>query len=234
MNKNNNTWFSIVGGILITISTLNAQITINEDISTDSLNLFGNVETSNKSAKVAMLLSAFLPAAGQQYLGREHSALVYMAVDLFTLAGAVFTERYSRKMDTDSRGYAGIYAEVRGVNKELTYWQAIAEFDKRDTYNEVMRLNRMTDKLYNDPEYYWKWTDQSFQDEYSLMRKKMQKYHTASAFFLGAFVLNRVVSIVNIRASTRYKGFQSNAAVKIEPIVSSDFKSTGLIFSTNF
>lgn len=212
-----------------------SQISIKDEVSTDSVNLFNSYEQrSAKSSKAAMAMSLLLPGSGHQYLGRSNSALVYLGIDIFSIVGAVFCERYSKKMITDSKGFAGLYAGANGNSNDERYWQALALYDDAKSYNNDLGLMRDKEHQYNSESMMWKWEDQVYRNEYSQMRNKSRGYHLASWVFVGAMVLNRVVSIVDIRASTRFKAFKGLSSVKFEPSMSSDFSSTGLSLSAQF
>lgn len=207
-----------------------AQVTI-QDKSTDSVNVFSVTEQSVKSAKLAMAASFVLPGMGHQYLGRAQSAFAYIGVDILSLFGAIFSEQYSRKLESDARGYAGLYASVKNGTKDDYYWRVIGEFNDMESYNQAVRLNRDFDEEYTDGKMSWKWIDDSFREEYSQIMKNSRQFHTAASFFIGAMVLNRIVAFVDIRATTRYKGIKSTA---FQPLISPDFTSAGIAVSAGF
>lgn len=212
-----------------------AQITIKEDISTDSIDLTLQTEESSKSTKLALAAAILLPAASQQYLGKPNAAMTYLSVDMFALVGAVFCERYSGRLSDDSRGFAGQYAGANASRKSGTYWENVGNFESVEAYNEAVRLDRIgSEKIYNDESQFWYWEDSTFQNEYVKMRKRAQKFHLASSFCIGAMVLNRIVSFVHVRSLTRYKGVKGLSYINITPTFSSNLSSAGVILSAQF
>ena len=220
--------------VLILSGVSYSQISVKEDVTTDSVNLFTNYEQSAKSSKLAMGLSLVLPGAGHQYLGRTNSALAYMAVDLFSLFGAVYAGVYSHNLDADSRGFAGLLAGANAGKNDNSYWQAVGAYDNLESYNDAMGLNRDADEQYNDGTKYWNWADTSDRTFYNEIRKKARKYQLISSICIGAMALNRVVAIVDIRASSKYKVIKTLSTVTINPSINIGSASAGLVMSARF
>lgn len=229
MNKN-------VHPILLLIAFLSvsciSQITVRDDVTTDSVNLFSQYDQTIKSSNFAIAASLILPGSGHQYLGRNGSALAYLAIDVFSLVGAIYSEKYSRRLFTDSKGFAGLYASAAGGDD--LYWQAVGEFDDTKSYNDAVGLNRDKDKAYESESKLWNWADPEDRTKFNNMRKTARKYHLVSAICVGTMVLNRIVSIVDIRASSKFKVVKGVASVKVEPSISSDFSSAGILLSAQF
>lgn len=221
------TFCKLISLLMLSAFTAGAQLTV-EEITTDSINLFAENKETFKSSKLAMSATVLLPGLGHQYLGRSNSALAYLSMDLLAFFGAVFCEQYSRKLQSEAKGYAGLYASVQNSKKDGRFWQMVGAFNSMKEYNEAVRLNRMIDDEYNDESFHWYWMDESYRDEYNEIRNNSHKFHTATAFFIGAMVLNRVVSFVDIRAKTRHKG------IKFTSSVSSNLQSSGISVTAGF
>ncbi|MDO5577267.1 MAG: hypothetical protein Q4F84_09315 [Fibrobacter sp.] len=219
--------YKIIPMLILSAFSVGAQLTV-EDITTDSVNLFVDNKETAKSSRVALGATVLLPGLGHQYIGRSNSALVYFTADILSLFGAIFSEQYSRKLQSDARGYAGQYAFVQPENKNGRYWQMVGSFNSMREYNEAVSLNRMDSDAYEDESYNWYWADESYKDEYNKIRNNSHKFHTATAFFIGAMVLNRIVSFVDIRSSTRHK------SIKFAPTVSSTMQSSGISVTASF
>src|SRR5512133_4083392 len=95
--------YTIFAIALLSVSSVFSQISVNEDVTTDSINIFDTYEQTAKSSKLATGLSLILPGTGHQYLGRNNSAIAYLAVDIFSLFGAIYCGTYSSKLNTDAR-----------------------------------------------------------------------------------------------------------------------------------
>ncbi len=221
----------------------NAQVTVVE-MTTDTISVFEQEEQSEKSiksAKLAMLASAALPGTGQQYLGKSKSALAFFGVELLSIFGAVFLEKYSRQLENDAHGYAAMHAGVDVRGKDDRFWTAVGKFADMNEYNTNLRLNRDNEYLYTSESMNWKWendelSSEQYQKRYNDLREVSRKIHTVASVCLGAMIINRVVSIVDIRASTKYKTRrqEKNISFKITPSFSSDFSAAGIQMSTGF
>jgi hypothetical protein len=229
MNKN----VHLVSILLLFLSvSCISQITVRDDVTTDSVNLFAQYDQTFKSSNLAIAASLILPGSGHQYLGRSKSALAYLAVDVFSIVGAIYSEKYSRRLNADSKGFAGLYGSATGGDD--LYWQAVGEFDDTKSYNDAIGLNRDKDKAYESGSNLWNWANPDDRTEFNEMRKTARKYHLVSSICIGAMVLNRIVSVVDIRASSKFKVVKGVASVKVEPSISSDFSSAGILLSALF
>lgn len=211
-----------------------SQITVKEDVVTDTVNIFTQYEQTAKSSNFAIMQSLILPGTGHQYLGRPRSALTYLTIDIFSLMGAIFAESHSRKVYSDSRGFAGSNAGAIGDSRNDRFWTAVGEFDDLRSYNSAVMNNRDPRSLFDPQKNEWSWYDPDDRKKYSEMRKRAGRYHLVSSICIGTMVLNRVISIVDIRASTKYKVAKSVSSVELEPSISPDLSSAGFVLRTRF
>ncbi|NLD93725.1 MAG: hypothetical protein GX639_13800 [Fibrobacter sp.] len=221
--------------IILSAASVFSQISISEDVTTDSVNLFDTYEQSSKSSKLATGLSLILPGTGHHYLNRNKSALAYLSVDIFSLFGAIYCGTYASKLNTDARGYAALHAGAYGGNKnDNRFWTAVEQFDNIHSYNEAMRLNREEKEFYNDGARYWSWNSDDEKNEFGDIRKKSSRLQLISSIFIGAMVLNRVVAIVDIRASSKYKILRNISSVNFNASFSPDLSTTALVMNAHF
>ncbi len=227
---------------LILSLSANGQVTV-VDMTTDTISVFEQEkqsERSIKSARLAMLASAAFPGTGQQYLGKSKSALAFFGIEVLSIFGAVFLEKYSRQLTNDAHGYAALHAGVDVRGKDERFWTAVGKFVDMKEYNLTLRLDRQNEDLYTSESMNWKWennelSDEQYQKRYNNFRDASRKIHTAASICIGAMIINRVVSIVDIRASTRYKARQQPPlSFKVTPSFSSDFSAAGINISTGF
>jgi hypothetical protein len=220
---------------ILSVSSVFSQISVQEDVTTDSINLFDTYEQNAKSSRLATGLSLILPGTGHQYLGKNNSAIAYLAVDIFSLFGAIYCGTYSGKLNTDARGYAALHAGASGgSSKDYRFWTAVEQFDNINSYNEAMRLNRENKELYNDGTRYWSWNSDEEQKKFSDIRKKSSRFQLVSSICIGAMVLNRVVAVVDIRASSKYKVFKNISSVNFNASFNPDFQTTTLVMNAQF
>lgn len=222
--------------------SVNAQVTIVE-MTTDTISVFEHEtqsERSIKSARLAMLASAAFPGVGQQYLGKSKTALAFFGMEVLSIFGAVFLEKYSRQLEDDAHGYAALHAGVDARGKDERFWTAVGRYADMNAYNSDNWSNRESGYVYSSESMNWKWengelSDEQYQKRYNNFRDASRKIHTAASICIGAMIINRVVSIVDIRASTRYKTSQKESlSFKVTPSFSSDFSAAGISISTGF
>lgn len=211
---------------------IDAQITVS-DITTDSIFVFDQTEQSIKSANLAMFASAVVPGIGQQYLGKNKAALTFLSIDLLSLFGAIFLEKYSKQLENDAHGYAAQYAGVDARGKNEEYWNVVGRFKDLSEYHNNLDLDRLDENKYKDPSMYFKWDSDQSQKRYNSFRDGSRKVHTVASICIGTMILNRVLSVVNIKAATRYKS-TSVSSLQLYPSFSTDFSTTGLVLKTGF
>ena len=215
---------------LLFVSFAGAQIAVEESILTDSVDVFSKDAPSVSSrAGVALAATLLLPGAGHRYLGRSGRALTYLSIEAAALFAAVACQRTSRRVFDDARAFAWKYAGVEGGPlADESFAQNLAYAQTSEDYNRIMEYNRTVERKYDDPLLQWSWPDEALMQEYARKREWATKLHVASTFLVGALVLNRVVSFVDIRASTRYRALHALEIDAIAPAVSSDFSVAGL------
>lgn len=196
------------------------QITV-ESISTDTIDLFSNekAQTNQPSSGAAMALSLLVPGLGHQYTDRPSSALAYLTFDVLSLAGIIFFERSSRQFESNARGFAAMYADADASIKSEKFWQYVAAFNSSIEYNNTARLARLEkDEYYNQENYQWRWSSEDLRKEFNSRRNNARKLHIASAFCIGAMVLDRVIAFVDVRAATKYRLTRVQTSFSIDPV----------------
>jgi hypothetical protein len=212
-----------------------AQVIIEPDVITDSIDVFAGSEKPSQSRISASIVSLIIPGLGHQYMGNSNSALPYYCAEALFVCGMIFSERYSRRMFSDSRSYAWMYANVQGgEDGNDYYWQNVGSFMDSDEYNRIMELNRTPEDKYTGENQSWRWSDEYFRTEYAGIRETATRFHVVSSFCIAAMVLNRVVSFIDIRRITKYKGVQGNASVSFVPGYSIVDQKASMLFTAKF
>jgi hypothetical protein len=228
----------LVSGALLWNSPA-AQVTVENTISTDSVDIFSEGQSEGKSPTIAIAASLILPGSGHQYLERNRSALAYFSAEAIAIFALVFCDHYAKKFALDATGYAWVHAGAQGTvtsDANDTYWKAVGRFMDTQEYNNIMDLNRTPEKKISLPGQIWHWDDKSSQDAYNNLRASSRSYHVASSFFIGAMVLNRVIAFIDIRNESRNRGIKRTgfAPVTITPILSGSLHSIDLSFRGSF
>ncbi|MBD3420798.1 MAG: hypothetical protein GF398_11830 [Chitinivibrionales bacterium] len=218
-------------------ATAGAQIVIEEDVETDSIDVFA-YEESGKSAGLAMAASLLLPGLGHHYLGQNRKALSYLAFESGFFFSLIYCEQFSRRLFADSKAYAWKYANAgSGSGADDFYWQNVGNFLSSNDFNSGIELGRTEDPekwKYMKDNLQWRWINDSLQQEYTDIRARATRYHVASSFFIAAMVLNRVVAFIDARAATRSKGITGAASLRLRPYHSIAARESGLVLYAQY
>lgn len=231
----------IACAIVLSGSRVPAQVIIEEKITTDTVDIFKKEEERVKhasSAKWAALASLVLPGAGHQIIGDNKKAMVYFATEAVLLCGTIFCERFSTRLLGDSRNYAWQYAQtVCNKDPDDEYWKNIGDkyFKSSKEYNYVMELNRQFDRKYVQPEEQWYWEDESYQTTYRDIRANATRFHIAATFLIGGMILDRVISFIDVRITSKRKTFETATLdLNVRPYYSLSSKQVGILVQKQF
>jgi hypothetical protein len=209
-----------------------AQITVEDEIVTGEVSLFDVNAEKERSLVAAMGLSLVLPGMGHYYTDKPKSALVYLSVDFASLFGALVFYGMADTQEKNARSFAASAAGIGSAPSGDAYWRRIGAYMDAAEYNESVELSRGdADDLYNDPENWWRWADKDQQDKYNDLRQKARNFRVASSFFVGALVVNRILSIVDIRV---FRKKSLSSGVRFEAALTPDAKGSALMLRTNF
>ena len=210
-----------------------SQVIVEPDVVTDSVDVFVGSEKPLQSRMLASAAALVLPGLGHQFLGNSSRALVYYSAEALFVCGMIFSERYSRRMFNDSKTYAWLYAGAHmSSGAHDYYWQNVGGYMDSDEYNRIMELNRTPENKYSDAS--WRWIDEFFREEYNNMRETATRFHVVSSFCVAAMVLNRLVSFIDIRRSTKYKGVQGRVSLRFYPTYAFSGAEPGLTAAAEF
>jgi len=177
-----------------------AQVTVEDEIVTGEVSLFDVKVEKERSLIAAMGLSLALPGMGHYYMDKPKSAYVYLSADFASLFGAIVFYGLADNREKGARSFAASAAMIRSAPSGEAYWRHVGEYMDATAYNESIELSRgNAADLYQNPESWWHWADKEQQDEYNDLRQKARNFRVASSFFVGALVVNRILSIVDLR-----------------------------------
>lgn len=211
-----------------------SQISIN-DISTDTIDLFSRAQLSSSAKPMApsLISTLLLPGSAHQGLGRSKSALAYISIDAAVLFSAIFFNRFAEKTTSDAKAFAALFAKAPADLKDDYYWQIVGAFDSYADFQEAVQLNRVSDEKFGDESFIWRWDHKSYRDEFVSMQKNAKRYGMISSFCVGAMVLNRIISFIDVRTALKSNRYNGKAAISIAPY-SSGFSANGLVVRSNF
>ena len=209
-----------------------AQISV-DAISTDTVDIFSKQrQQADRIPSGISWLSLLVPGSSHQIIGSGNKALGYITIDIFALTGAIFFRNYSNRLASNYKAYAVQYADIPSAVSDDFFWQIIGNFDSYSDYQQTLDLVRDNENRFSDERYLWKWQDESYRKKYISFQKVAKKFSTVSSFFIGALVLNRIVSFVDIRTMLKNSRFKSTT-LSFKP-VSFDRTTNGIVLQTTF
>jgi TM2 domain-containing membrane protein YozV len=220
------------------------QVVVEESMTTDTVDLFAKRTVPQKSGILAMSASLLLPGLGQQYLGQKGRALAYFSAEALFIFGAVFCNHYSQQIFNNAKSYAWEHANVTGgTGADNTFWQNVRYYDESDGLNQSISLgyNEQQELIYRSQEHdyltpnlQWRWDDPANRKTYGKVLDRSQAYQVAASFFIGAMVLDRLVSFVDARFSALHQASAMRSTLNIAPTIDPQNGSSGVRLSAQF
>jgi hypothetical protein len=233
-----------VAALLCLVSPARAQVHVEEEVTSDSIDVFADRNAPEKSSALSMTANLLLPGLGQCSMGKQNSALGYFCVEALFVFGAFACNQYSKDIAGSAHAYAFTNANVKGGSYANDYfWENVGKTMDSDGlnqskalgYNQVMDLNRASDNdKYLKPELQWRWNDESTRQQYNSIMKKSLRYKVASNFFLGAMLVNRIVAFVDTRVASRNSGRGLFSSFQLAPHYNPQTGESGLVCSSSF
>ena len=219
--------------ILVFSARVYSQITV-DAISTDTVDIFSkqHLQQTDHIPSGISWLSFIVPGSGHQLVGSGNKALGYIAVDICALAGVIFFRNYSNRLAANYKAYAAEYAGVTSSISNDYYWQIIGNFNNYSDYHQTLDLVRDTEKRFAEQQYFWNWQDETYRKDYVSFQKTAKKFNTISSFFIGAMILNRVVSFIDLRTMLKNNRFRGTS-LSFKP-VSLGHSANGVVLETTF
>jgi hypothetical protein len=147
------------------------------------------------SNKINILYSLVLPGAGQWNMGYHNRAKFFLGTEFLLWVGYagfnVIQDNYN--------AYASVHGDVNGSGKNDQYWIDIGSADNIYGFNERKLRERADESIYPETTvYYWQWDSRESRRSYNNLRVKEHDWQQRATFVVGAFILNRVVSAVDV------------------------------------
>ncbi len=195
--------------------------------------------TATKSITRAYLYSLLLPGLGHQYLGDKSTARAFYISEasIWTTFLAFFS--YGQWQEEKYENWAARYAGVNkpGEKGELFY-DRVKEYQSRDFYNWITYLvNEDEDQLYPATKaWYWKWETDARRKEFKNILLSSIGSHKNARLCLGAAILNRLLSILDLYGKARHFGSSAgDFSVKLKSSdIDADRVNMFLLYSTKF
>ena len=156
---------------------------------------------------------AILPGTGELALGKTTRGAIMLSTDILVWSSFFALEKEKDNLTDTYKQYAVVYAGAKSGMPE-SYYQNLQNYISSDDFNryeELFARNYYLIYAYN-PEGYeeyilantysdeesWSWQNQTYQDHYKKLRRRTQKAKIYQNLSIGALVLNRVVSVIDV------------------------------------
>jgi hypothetical protein len=229
---------------LFSVRPASCQVVVEESVTTDTVDLFTKGAVPQKSGIIAMCASLVLPGLGQQYLGQKGRALAYFSADALFIFGAVYCNRNATQIFNSAKAYAWDHANVAGGgNVGDKFWQNVRYYDESDGLNQSISrgynkeqelIYRGQDHDYLAPNLQWRWDDPANRTTYGTFLDRSQAYQVAASFFIGAMVLERLISLVDARFAAQHQASSPHSSVHISPLFNPQNGSSGFRIAAGF
>jgi len=167
------------------------------EYSKTNLNFSDDIETTKKSAGLAILYSLLLPGMGELYADGYESGKYFTIAEGVLWGTYIGMSVYASNKEDNYKVYATANASVNTNGKDEDYFAAIGEYLNIDDYNDQKASERNFDEMYNPETFFWKWQSNEDRRTYRSMWTSSEQTYNDLRFVVGAMILNRVVSAIN-------------------------------------
>lgn len=170
----------------------------------------------DKSKWKALGLSVLMPGAGQYYTESKGKMMFFGGAEALIWSNFIGFRLYGKWKKEDYISMAARHAGVDVRNKSDSYFETLTYYDNINIYNQLELLyERSEAELFpNTPEYYWNWDSDGNRVLYRKLRNDSKTAIRRSLLFLGAALVNRVISGIDAYRSAgpfnRRKEFSDN------------------------
>ena len=185
--------------IIVLVTSVSGQTPVTgQDNYLQQKNLSAN-EVKSAPSKINILYSLILPGAGQWAMGHKRSAKIFMGTEFVLWAGFLGSHAYSNTIQENYQSYATVHAGVNSTQKDEQYWINIGSSGNIFEFNEGQLRNRNLRGVYTENSLnYWQWDSDDSREIYNDLRVQEHTWEQRATFIVGAFVLNRIVSSVDV------------------------------------
>lgn len=156
-------------------------------------------KSGTKISAKNVLMSLILPGSGEWLAGHKGKAKFFLGVDMALWAGYFGVQEYIDVLKKDYMAYAAVHAGVNTSGKSDQFWIDVGNADDLATFNHKRLLARDLDGTYPEKDFYnWVWDSRENRYRYNDMRFKRHDWKRRGSMIVGALILNRIVSAVDV------------------------------------
>ncbi|MCB9069329.1 MAG: hypothetical protein H6629_16165 [Calditrichae bacterium] len=205
---------SLVLFVLFSATAINAQTGLKSTKFSKSLlsqNATAAVTSANSDGKMPEIFaekrggvqnvfySLILPGAGEWAMGNKGAAKVFFGSEMVLWLGFWGAQSYVNILQNDMESFAALNAGVRTAGKDDQFWIDVGTASDLDEFNHERLLERDIDATYPETaEYQWQWNSEDNRREYLQKRFDRLDWKRRTNWVVGALILNRLVSAIDV------------------------------------
>jgi hypothetical protein len=226
--------------IVLSLLLISSSFCWAQQLSPNSVNIFqqselDTIQKKSSSKAKSVIYSLILPGAGQWSMGYKGRAKFFMGAEVLLWIGYFGTRSYANVIQDNYQSYAAVHAGSNSVDKAEQYWIDIGSSDNIYAFNEERLRDRNKDALYPaNNSYYWQWDSKDSRKYYNNLRVQEHDWERRATFIVGAFILNRVVSAIDVIRIIRKEKKQTENQMSSLNFKYKTTKTGAGIFNLNF
>lgn len=147
-----------------------------------------------------MLKSALVPGLGEFGIGRVSRGRLFSQIELILWLGLAGRRSAASLYQSRLESFAAIHAATSLPGKGRRYAIDIDGYESMDAFNEAQLRLRRPKRVYRDRERFnWKWDSHKNRRRYREFRIRRDTARKVGQFIIGAMVLNRLVSVIDVK-----------------------------------
>jgi len=162
------------------------------------------------------LRSLLIPGWGQYNQDRKNTALAFFGFELAMWGGMAATQMYGDNLVDDYKAYAAVHAGINNSGKDHDFYVDIGNYSSQNEFNQYQQLERDYESLYLGDKYYWQWDNTPNRNYFEDLRIKADRFKHSAIYFVGAIVVNHLVSAVEAARYHRKQEKSLSAAVEFD------------------
>ncbi len=170
---------------------------------TQENNYLSEEQMSLGKARVILLKSIVLPGWGEHSLGMHKRGIIFNTTDMLCWLGFTAFNLYGDQTKNDMKAYAITHAGINASGKNNAYFTDIGNYMNIYDYNENKLRYRQTGLVYDIDEYNWAWDSEESREKFDKQRLNAGIAKRNASFMIGALIVNRVLSIIDIISLTK-------------------------------
>jgi hypothetical protein len=146
-----------------------------------------------------VLFSLVIPGSGEWVMGYKGLGKTFFGIDVVLWLGYLGTRHYTNILQKDLETYAALHAGVNTANKDGQYWIDVGTASSIYVFNEQKLRERDLEATYPEGIHYdWVWDSENSRVAYVEKRFDRLDWKRYTNWMIGALVLNRIISAVDV------------------------------------